>query len=600
MITGAGIRPAPFSNKMNRLILSVIFAALLAGSVSLHAGGEGLSIATVDMMNKGTASPDSHSGLEMRSRLELMAKYDLIIPASRLGCPNPVYARIKKMADGRYFLMYHNGRIGSNVFYNTTSDLLNWSAPTELFHACPVTTPDGDDERRYSSADAIVLQNGDILAYVAARANHGYRFYPQCNYISMKRSRDNGKTWGEEEFIYHGTVWEPFMLQLPSGKIQCYFTDTEPKLLNSGTSIVESDDNGYTWTPDGLSECYKVIRQYKYTEDGTKIYTDQMPCARLLNNGKTYLGFLEARLSKPSTPDGQTYYKMSVVRGHGDWKHLGDGEEGPEDRNTNVIDGAAGYVAQFPSGETVLSCNMESIFRIKLGNCDGTEFQGENWSDRWMKVLSRKGYWGATEIISSHEILATMHCTSGIQLSKYYLNHMIEAAETRVDVDGDNSEWKNDEAWFIGSESEKVQTCVRAAQDGENVYFGIDRIDSYLHTGDDVTIYVSGGDELDSKSISVRVSPDSGYSWYLRGKHGWKAGAGEKGIRFKCGIAGTVDDDFPDTGYFGELSIPRRLLPKSSDGFLRVMVVVHNGDTDDSFTWADSTDPSGWMLLKVR
>lgn len=550
------------------------------------------------MMNLQEEPLDSHSGLEMHSSLEPVAKYNMVIPAAKLGCVNPVYARIKKMQDGRYFLMYHNGRIGSNVYYNTSSDLFTWDAPVKLFSACPTVTPDGEDERRYSSADAIVLQNGDILAYVAARANYGYRYFPQCNYISMKRSCDNAKTWGEEEFIYNGTTWEPFMLQIPSGKIQCYFTDTYPKLLNSGTSYVESSDNGHTWSPQGVGECFKTIRQYKYTVDGVKLYTDQMPCVRLLNNGETYLGFMEARLEEPCSPDGNTYYKMSVVRGHGEWKQLEDGEEGPEDRDSNVIDGAAGYVAQFPSGETVLSCNMENIFKLKLGNSDGTLFQGNNWCDRWMKAFPLKGYWGSTEVISSHELLAVMHCSSGIQLCKYYLNHKIKASHAEITVDGNSSDWSTTSSWFIGSEFEKVQTCIRAAQDDENLYFLFDRKDSYLQTGDDITIYISGSDDLKNNSLSIRLSSDAKVNWKRFRNNSWKPLNDKNSPKGAIAVSGVIGDNFPDEGYVGEISLSKQVVPVPVDGYLRVMVVVHNSGVDDSFTWADEDDPSTWMLLE--
>lgn len=563
-----------------------------------------VKIMSIDKLNVDEEPLDSHAGEEMYSVLEPMAAYSILVPSSQL-ITNPVYARIKKMHDGNFLLLYQGSQIGSTTYYNIGTDLASWGARKTLFQAYAITTPDGSDQRRYSSADAVVLQNGDILAFVAARANKGYSKYPEYNYISMKRSTDNGQTWGEEEFVYNGTTWEPYMLQLPSGKIQCYFTDTDPVKLNSGTSIVESTDNGKTWTPTGVSNCYKVIRQYKYDNDGTPIYTDQMPSVRMLNDGHTLLGFMEARLEKPenspATSTSNSYYMMSVVRGRDEFPHLGAGQEGPEDRDSNVLKGAAGYVNQFPSGETVLSCNISNIFKIKLGDCKGKHFQGGgDWTAKWLQVLPEKGYWGSTELVGSHEIVGTMHCSTGIQIQKLYLNHRIDAPLCNITLDGNNEEWKHTQAWFIGSVDENVQTCVRAANDGNRLYFVFDRRDNYINDGDDISLFISGSETLDATALSLRMHLDGAVECGSWDGSTWNENSSLSGPEAAVHVVGTANDSAPDTGYVGELSIPLSMLPTSTDGYYHVMVMTHDGDTRDTFTWASNTNPTTWMLLKIK
>ena len=250
-------------------------------------------IYTIDDFSSDYEFIDSHEGDEKYSVLQPIAKYLQLIPPSALGINNPVYPRIKRCKDGSYILFYHNSRIGSTIYYTKSNDLLEWDnvkvlfSPTEIIDSIV-----GIDKRKYSTADATVLNNGDIISYASYRSDKHYRYRPDLNGIMMRRSHDNGKTWGDEETIYIGTNWEPFVLQLPDGILQCYFTDTEPLNRNSGTSIILSDDNGYSWYPSTMSQAYPVVRQYKY-DNNDSIFTDQMPCFRLLNDGVTLLGFLE-------------------------------------------------------------------------------------------------------------------------------------------------------------------------------------------------------------------------------------------------------------------------------------------------------------------
>lgn len=73
--------------------------------------------------------------------------------------------------------------------------------------------------------------------------------------IELRRSTDNGVTWSEPVKIYQGVNWEPFLLELPTGELHCYFTDSSRTGLeghdtDTGTAMVVSADGGKTWSPD--------------------------------------------------------------------------------------------------------------------------------------------------------------------------------------------------------------------------------------------------------------------------------------------------------------------------------------------------------------
>lgn len=577
--------------KIDRIINSFVFLFVIISCNPISDDGgkaENVSLTTIDQLNTVEESPDSHKGYELRSLLEPVAEYQMALGSDILGIENPVYSRIKKCADGSYLLMYQNGQIGSHIYAVTSPDLMNWDGPQVLFDEVAVTTPGGADLRRFSSADAVVLSNGDILAVTSYRANKGYRHYPECNGVMIRRSVDNGKTWGEQQIIYQGTNWEPYILQLPNGRLHCYFTDAEPNLKNSGTSLVYSDDMGKTWTPSGVEQRHRVIRQYKYMNQGVKIYTDQMPCVRMLNDGHTLLGFMEARLESDNTVNGESTYWMNLVYGKDDWKILGEDEEGPADRQSNLFKGAAGYVGQFRSGETLISCNINGYFSMKLGTCDGREFYGSSWGTGWYQPFGGKGYWGSTEVIGTHEVLATMHCSSAgtIQLGKFYLNHKIDAPRQKIKVDGSGDEWTSDQALFLGSATKEVSTSIRAANDGDNLYLLVERSDKYLNSGDDLVIYLTDA-EAETVEGAFKISVP------------FEGEVTPSDITCVTTVLGTPSDGRSDIGYVTELSIPLNKINEKGQKGILIDVIVSDGTSKDTFTGASANSPDRWMPIRL-
>lgn len=581
--------------KYSLIILTLLLTCCCCQKVEKPVDINKVVIHTIEDFNNDS-TPDLHTGVEAHSCLEAMFPYMITVGKDVLTIDNPVYARIKLCKDGSYLLMWQNGQIGSNIYYSKSYDLLTWEKAQVLFQKRATTTSKGSDTFCYSSADATVLSNGDILAYVAMRGNKSYKYDPNYNGIAMKRSTDNGKTWGEEELIYVGTNWEPYMLELPSGKIQCFFTDADPSLGkgSSGTSIVESTDNGKTW-----SELYKVIRQYKYDYEGHPIYTDQMPSVRMLSDGHTLLGFMEARLEENSSSTTSTYM-MSLVYAKDEFPHLAEAQVGPQDRQTNLFGGAAGYVSVFPSGEPVISCNINNTFSMKLGSTDGKVFNGSSWATGWYQPFNGKGYWGATELESSHTLLATIHSGETIQIGRFYLNHRIFAPKAAISVDGDNSDWTADQALFIGSASDDLQTVIRSSYDDKNLYILVERSDKYLNDKDDVNIYLAAKTDKDlSKAVRVSWSNDEGFRY--TGIDTDKLWLKELNINANSAalVKGTFSDGRSDSGYILEIAVPLDALGDTSNGVL-LNAEVKDGNSTDSFSGVNTRSSNGWMLITKK
>lgn len=414
------------------------------------------------------AGYQTHAGEEQWSVLQPMPKYFQTIPHEELltGLPSSAedqkfacYPRIKKMADGRYIMFYHGGRLGSRIWCTTSDDLIRWDDPVMLYSPVRKTVNGVSDVERYVNMDAAVMPSGEILAVCSFRANSNYK-YGIGNGLKLIRSVDNGKTWSEPAQICDVTNWEPYLLVLPDGRIHCYFTHGTPQTRNSGTSLIISEDGGYTW-----SAPERVCRQYKYDYDGEDIYTDQMPSFRVLNDGKTIVGWLEGRLETDVPEDYddkesyESYYMMSLVYNDGlDWKSLGEHSAGPQNRLTNIYDGCAGYVSVFPSGEVVLSCNKQGVFKTKIMTCSAALPDGSGWNDDWQEIFCAGGYWGATEVDGPSTIVTAMHCPDGLQLGRLYLNHRIDAREGK---------W-SDDCFYLGTD-DGAECRIRARKEGDRL-----------------------------------------------------------------------------------------------------------------------------------
>lgn len=561
-------------------------AAPEAPSVRLH---------TVMEMNSAAPEVNSHEGEELRSVLQPMYNYYGVLPHTFLtvGVPESadeqmqaIYPRIKLLSDGSYIMFYHGGRLGSRIWCTLSSDFKKWSVPVMLFKPYTIN----GDTRRFVNPDAVVLPGGDILLVCSYRANSGYSNGIDCG-LAFRRSSDNGKTWSEPSIVEVGANWEPYLLLLPDGTLHCYYTDATPQTKNSGTSLIVSKDGGATW-----SAKKRVSRLYKYdywTSDkdkkqynGEKIYTDQMPCFRVLNDGKTIVGWLEDRIEEPAPSDCSTdsyksKYDMSLVYNDGlEWTDLGESTAGPERRLTRVMAGAAGYISVFPSGETVLSCGKESLMRLRMCNSSVTKFYGNSWEDmsNWLTPFDGTGYWGATEVVGPAMLAAAIHCEDGMQTGLMYLNHRIDAAHQSVTVDGDSAEWTSDKAFFIGSKKGD-ELLLRAASDVQNLYLAADMLEAAK--GATVTVLLC---KEGSKAITKVVMDRKGLV---------KASDGSVSV---ASSPATASDG--SNGFVSEVSVPLSLLGAAEGDRICIYAMTERSGRT-TFSFSNANNSSTWQIIRL-
>lgn len=550
-------------------------------------------ISSIYDLNRNQGYLNSHAATWQSSVLEMDYSSVVTLEQPKITPANPQYPRIKKLADGSYILIYQQGNTAHDVYFARSMNLKSWTeAPSQLFAKTDMNQYESDVKDRvlFSSADAIVLADGDVLAFASFRLNKGYRLNNLNNGIMMRRSNDNGRTWSDPEVIYRGTTWEPSALQLSSGEIHVYFTSADPNLGDSGTALLRSTDNGKTWTSVG-----KIIRQKAGVAtdgSGQTIFTDQMPVAIQLNGKERIAVAIESRFGRTGTNDR---YHLSMAYSSDNWASGGlTGEdEGPADRKSNLyLDEAAPYLRQFRSGETMLSTGVDKVFNIRLGNALASKFGLP------MPTFD-KGYWGSLEIIDDHTVVGVFpNCWSEtvngeqvsrakINLAKFVLNHRVNAASFTPKVDGSSDDWTGaDDALFIGSESE-AGTVFRFAYDSENLYGMIERSDASLLSSDACTLMLQGGAGTGTP-LTLNFSFSSG-----------KVVCSDANVKFASCILGTLDAEQEDDGLTIEFAIPRSSLNVVGDKLL-FNAVVKDGNVEDSFFGLTSSNYTKWIPVELK
>ena len=548
---------------------------------------------TIDQMETAAAVINSHAGEEMGSVLQpkyssfttVSHKYLLSqVPASATDQQTAIYPRIKKLNDGRYMMLYHGGQLGTRCFMTFSSDLKKWSEPYMFFGPETVDVNNAEDTRRYVNPDAVVMPDGEIIVVVSFRDTKAYSKNIGGG-LKIIRSKDNGKSWSQPELIYEGTNWEPYLLLLPDGKLHCYFTDCTPMTKNSGTSVMVSSDRGKTWT-----EKIRCCRIYKYEYDGPntqftgeKIYTDQMPCFRVLNDGKTIFGFLEDRIEVPASIQGSSIYEMSLVYSDGlQWQDLGEQSAGPARRASRVLRGCAGYVSTFPSGEVILSSNIDKVFSLKIGDATATRFQGANWNEGWLKPFDGIGFWGSTEVIGTHEIVGAMHDTdTGIQIGRFRLNHRINSSSKKIVFDGETDEWDFNEALYISSTG-GIEKVIRSTHNADTLFLAVDGLSAGGKNGNlTLSLAVEGKNSV----CKVSVAEDGTVT------------SDKDGVK---GISLPAATESGRAGFVTEIAVPFSELSDSMPEYVRINATVKSGNSVMSFTFASESDPTTWQKIAIR
>ncbi len=316
----------------------------------------------------------------------------LTLIAERAG-----YGRMIRLTGGDLLCAF--GKRASICMSHSDDDGKTWSAPKTVVRY---------EFGAAANPELIDLANGRIMLSYNERPRDGVHHFT----IRTCISKDGGETWTEASLAYRADTlwgngcWEPAQIQLPSGEVQLYFANENPYRSSNEQeiSMVRSHDNGLTWS-EPTTICMRTDHR------------DGMPVPLILNDGKGIVVAIEDnaldRKFRPAIIHTSLTDNWNQPYANGDnprrWWALAHSPAA----NVNA---AAPYVRQFPTGETILSCQInetgaEPIMAVYVGNSEARNFSGK--TTPFNTDSGRSGKWNSLFIKNATTVTAISGTTIG-------------------------------------------------------------------------------------------------------------------------------------------------------------------------------------------
>lgn len=377
------------------------------------------------------------------------------------------YPRIKKLKDGSFLMVFMNHKVGFDIFTRKSNDNgETWTDAVMVRQSySAASSASRNDKMIFATPDFVELHDGSILLAYQWRYQKGYTDLENTNRncgIEIMTSKDHGKTFSAPRIIYYGRCWEPSFLQLPSGEIQLYITDSNEVMNNLSqpcVSLLRSYDNGITWQNKEVTT-FKDGEVLSRTIDERGSY-DGMPSAQYLSGDNGIAMTVEVWSSKYQVDVTPVIVYSSLEK---NWKYNDISREkgGPYSERKKQLHksfrGFAPYIEKLPSGEILVQSN--GVYNREQGMW---VFIGNNKADNFSYASSPyDGYWGSIAYIGNNEVLSAGTFTytvdgkthSGIKMIKGKLNYpkLVNKEEIQLQSLVSFNERSNN-YWFIGQGS---------------------------------------------------------------------------------------------------------------------------------------------------
>lgn len=384
------------------LLLSSILTACSSSS-----GSKPADTSTPDADDKLTVQQqcelDTFTNAEQASDIQIEWQQDTLQHVN-----SGVYSRVHKLSDGRLILVYSDGPA---VVYRISEDNGD-SWLTEQ------TVAGGGELYNYTNAEFIELADGSwVYGWNARPKNENGE---ETFQIKLAISYDKGETWQAEQQIFSATnkfdqgAWEPAFLQLPSGELQIYFANEFPfggASHDQEISMKRSFDNGVTW---GETE---TLSYRQGSRDGMAVpilLNDQSDIVFVIeDNG--IAGEFKPVTIRSSLADN---WMSGVVDANSDKR---EHALSPEFQLDHGIYAGAPYIAQLLTGETILSTQTSqcrkgalAFMRVYLGDDKARNFAYPT-TPFTTDLIKENGesLWNGITVLDEKTIMATSSVNTG-------------------------------------------------------------------------------------------------------------------------------------------------------------------------------------------
>ena len=469
------------------------------------------------------------------------------------------YGRVIRRSNGEYVMVYSTGGSnigGTNYIRFQREPYANWTSPK--------ITKSNNSYFTNKNAEIIELADGRLMYAWLYRTNFNNSKGPSK--IMAAYSTDGGQTWKDEQVIYTATetcglgVWEPAMVQLPSGELQIYFAnEASAGGGNQNISMRRSFNGGRSWQPGTEIVAYR---------SGSR---DGMPVPVYLKNGKGIAvaiedpGFMGTFKPMIVHTDADDNWASGLVDGNSTTHRWSIFQNSADYLPSSVYCGQP-YLIQLHSGETVYSAasgeerdpvNSDNHGRmvVYVGNSSAKNFIARSFPFPFTNDPNARAIWNSIMQYNDSTLLAV--CTVegeiskvGIWTSEGKILHPISCYQT-----DSNRKWNAvSDYLFMGAESQ-AEARVKSLWDTDSVYFQIQVDDKYITPSEDIT--ESDGVEVFFSTIVPRSTTKSKQYRILVDVNGnvlTQHGSSTRWIADEMPVRASVISQ--DEGYSVELAVP--------------------------------------------
>ncbi len=433
------------------------------------------------------------------------------------------YGRVRRLSDGTYVMVYSTG--GSNI---GGDNFIRWQdEPYGNWTSAKVSMP-GDSWHTNKNAEIYELKDGRLMYAWLYRTNYNSSRGPSK--IMAAYSSDGGRTWENEQVIYTATdtygygVWEPAMLQLPSGELQIYFANEASAPGGSqNISMRRSFNGGRSWEPGT-----EIVAYRNNSRDG-------MPVPVYLKNRKGIAVAIE-------DPGFMGRFKPMIVHTDADDNWASGQVDGGSKHRWPIFGSSSEYLAsdvycgqpyviQLNTGETIYSAasgedrdpitsDTHGRMAVYVGDDNAKNFIARSFPFPFATNSGARAIWNSIMQYNDSTLLAV--CTvegsvskSGIWTSEGIIMRPIVSLQT-----GSTQQWeKLDKNIFIGSESQ-AEARFRSMWDNDCLYYRVNVKDNSVHIAENAS---------DTDGVELLLSPGKPRSL-----------ARTNSRRYRIGVDGTV------------------------------------------------------------